>query len=37
VIKPEGKPADVDGENYYLRDGVVVIPKGAIIPAGTSI
>ena len=37
VITPEGKPADVDGENYYIRDGVVVIPKGAVIPAGTSI
>src|SRR5580700_8057480 len=37
VITAEGKPANVDGENYYIRDGVVVIPKGAVIPAGTSI
>jgi glucose-1-phosphate adenylyltransferase len=37
VITPEGKPADVDGENYYIRDGVIVVPKGAVIPAGTSI
>jgi glucose-1-phosphate adenylyltransferase len=37
VITPEGKPADVDGDNYYVRDGVIVVPKGAIIPAGTSI
>jgi glucose-1-phosphate adenylyltransferase len=37
VIRAEGKPANVDGANYYIRDGVVVIPKGAVIPAGTSI
>jgi glucose-1-phosphate adenylyltransferase len=37
VITPEGKPADMDGDNYYVRDGVIVVPKGAIIPAGTSI
>jgi glucose-1-phosphate adenylyltransferase len=37
VIKPEGKPRNVDGDNYYIRDGVVVVPRGAVIPAGTSI
>ena len=37
VITPEGKPRNVDGENYYIRDGVVVVPRGAVIPAGTSI
>ncbi len=37
VITAEGKPANVDGENYYIRDGVVVVPKGAAIPAGTKI
>ncbi|HEY0794128.1 MAG TPA: sugar phosphate nucleotidyltransferase, partial [Chthoniobacterales bacterium] len=37
VISPEGKPADVDGDNYYIRDGVVVVPKGAVIPDGTHI
>jgi len=31
VITPEGKPENVDGENYYIRDGVVVVPKGAVI------
>src|SRR6202047_3819587 len=36
VIKPEGKPADMDGDNYYVRDGVIVVPKGAVIAAGTS-
>lgn len=35
VISPEGKPEDYDGENYYVRDGIVVVPKNAVIPAGT--
>ncbi len=26
-----------DGDNYYIRDGIVVIPKGAVIPDGTVI
>jgi glucose-1-phosphate adenylyltransferase len=37
VISPEGKSANVDGENYHIRDGVIVVPKGAVIPAGTKI
>ena len=34
VITPEGKPADHDGGNYFIRDGIVVVPKNAVIPAG---
>ncbi|MEP6820734.1 MAG: glucose-1-phosphate adenylyltransferase [Chthoniobacterales bacterium] len=34
VITPEGKPSDYDGGNYYIRDGIVVVPKDAVIPAG---
>ncbi len=34
IITPEGKPANVDAENYFIRDGIVVIPKNAVIPAG---
>ena len=37
VISPSGKPENVDGDNYFIRDGVVVVPKGAVIPAGTKI
>ncbi|MFT5471465.1 MAG: glucose-1-phosphate adenylyltransferase [Verrucomicrobiales bacterium] len=37
VIDPEGKPENVDGENFYIRDGIVVVPKGAVIPSGTVI
>ena len=34
VITPEGKPDFVDAENYCIRDGIVVVPKDAVIPAG---
>src|SRR5436189_4658601 len=27
IITPEGKSANVDAENYFIRDGIVVIPK----------
>lgn len=37
VINPEDKPAHHDGGNFYIRDGIVVIPKNAVIPAGTVI
>ena len=35
VITPEGKPDNSDGPNYYIRDGIVIIPKGMIIKDGT--
>jgi glucose-1-phosphate adenylyltransferase len=35
VITPEGKPDNSDGPNYYIRDGIVIIPKGAVITDGT--
>ena len=37
VISPAGKPESMDGDNFYVRDGVVVVPKGTIIPSGTKI
>jgi glucose-1-phosphate adenylyltransferase len=36
-ISPAGKPAFVDGPNYYIRDGIVIIPKNAVIRNGTVI
>ena len=36
-ISPAGKPEDVDHELYYIRDGIVIIPKSAILPHGTTI
>jgi glucose-1-phosphate adenylyltransferase len=35
VITPDGKAPNVDNENYYIRDGVVVIPKNAVLPDGS--
>ncbi len=35
VISPEGKPESFDGSNFYVRDGIVIIPKNAVIPSGT--
>jgi len=37
TISPAGKPENVDHELYFIRDGIVIIPKGAIIPHGTVI
>ena len=28
---------DVDGDNWFVRDGVVIVPKSATLPPGTSI
>ena len=36
-ISPEGKPDFLDGPNFYIRDGVVIIPKNAVIMSGTVI
>ena len=37
VLSPAGKPENVDHELYYVRDGILVIPKHAVIPDGTVI
>ncbi len=34
VISPAGKPDMVDHPNYYIRDGIVIIPKNGVIPHG---
>jgi len=35
VISPEGKSQDLDGDGYYIRDGIVVVPKNSVIHDGT--
>ncbi len=35
VLSPAGKPDQMDHALYYIRDGIVIIPKNAIIPHGT--
>ena len=37
TITPAGKPENLDHELYYIRDGIVIIPKNAVIPDGTII
>jgi glucose-1-phosphate adenylyltransferase len=37
TISPAGKPENVDDPNYYIRDGIVIIPKNGVIPHGTVI
>jgi glucose-1-phosphate adenylyltransferase len=38
VIRPHPEVADmVDEENYVIRDGLVIVPKNAVIPDGTVI
>jgi glucose-1-phosphate adenylyltransferase len=37
VIKPFPLGTEIDGEDWVVRDGIVVIPKRAVIPAGTVI
>jgi len=34
VITPEGKSQNLDADNYFIRDGIVVVPKNAVIPQG---
>jgi glucose-1-phosphate adenylyltransferase len=36
-ISPAGKPDHVDHELYFIRDGIVIIPKNAVLPHNTVI
>ncbi|HEY5911688.1 MAG TPA: glucose-1-phosphate adenylyltransferase [Verrucomicrobiae bacterium] len=37
IISPAGKPEKLDHPNYYIRDGIVIIPKNGILPHNTVI
>ena len=37
VISPTGKPENLDQPHYFIRDGIVIIPKNGVIPHGTVI
>ncbi len=37
VISPAEKPKDMDHELFYIRDGIVIIPKNSIVPHNTVI
>src|SRR5688572_2689837 len=33
-ISPAGKPENFDHQNYYIRDGIVIVPRNGMIPHG---
>ena len=35
VITPHGKPETADHPLYYVRDGIIIIPKDTVVPHGT--
>jgi glucose-1-phosphate adenylyltransferase len=37
TITPEGKSPHIDADSFYIRDGIVIIPKGVEIPDNTTI
>lgn len=37
TIRPFPRDKDIDNEKWYVRDGVVIIPKDTVIPSGTTI
>jgi glucose-1-phosphate adenylyltransferase len=37
IITPANKPESVDHQLYFIRDGIMVIPKNGIIPHGTKL
>jgi glucose-1-phosphate adenylyltransferase len=37
TITPAGKPENLDHPLYYIRDGIVIIPKNGVVPDGTVI
>ncbi len=36
-IVNEGKVENADGADWYIREGIVIVPKGAVVPDGTVI
>ena len=36
-ISPDDKPQEMDHALYHIRDGIVIIPKNAVVPDGTVI
>ncbi|HEY1173459.1 MAG TPA: glucose-1-phosphate adenylyltransferase [Verrucomicrobiae bacterium] len=37
TITADGKTGDIDHPLYYVRDGIVIIPKNGVVPSGTVI
>ena len=37
IIANTEQRSDFDGDDYYIRDGIVIIPKGGVIAPGAVI
>jgi len=37
VITDKTGTPDYDGPSYYIREGIVIVPRNGVIPAGTRI
>lgn len=37
TLSPAGKSGDTEGRGYYIRDGIIIVHKGAVIPDNTVI
>jgi len=37
TLSPEGQSGNTEGKGYYIRDGVIIVLKGAVIPDNTVI
>lgn len=37
TLSPDGKADESEGNGYYIRDGIIVVLKGAVIPDGSTI
>jgi glucose-1-phosphate adenylyltransferase len=37
AIRPYPRNTDLDTPGWYVRDGIVVIPKDVVVPPGTKI
>ncbi len=35
VVSPAGKPKEMDHPHFFIRDGIVIIPKNSMLPHGT--
>jgi glucose-1-phosphate adenylyltransferase len=36
-IRAEGRDQELDGDDFFIREGIVIVGKGAVIPDGTVI
>jgi glucose-1-phosphate adenylyltransferase len=37
TIRPFPRGTEIDGDEWVVRDGIVVIPKNTVLPGGTNI